>query len=184
MNDRSLAPTPGQTVGPFYGYALPYVGDSHLVPPGRPGSVRLSGHVYDGAGDPVPDALLELWQADPDGVVPQRPGSLHRDGFDSTGWGRCATDPAGHYAFSTVTPGPVDGGAAFFAITVFARGLMHRLQTRAYLPGVDPESDPLLLAVEPDRRTTLLATADEHGFVFDLRLQGEAETVFLTYPRD
>ena len=126
----TLAPTPGQTVGPFFHYALPYAGDSRLVPPGAPGAVRLRGTVYDGAGNPVPDALLELWQADAEGRVVQRPGSLRRDGFDFTGFGRCATDNEGRYSFSTVTP-----GAPFFSLAILARGLLHRLITRAYLPG-------------------------------------------------
>ena len=185
-----LAPTPGQTVGPFYGYALPYDGDSALVPPTHREAVRLHGRVLDGAGDPVPDALLELWQADPSGRVSREPGSLRRDGFTFTGWGRCATDNTGHYAFSTLRPGPTTPGtAAYFAVTVFARGLLNRLFTRAYLPGDSAEEqaalgdDPLLASLDADRRRTLVAGADEHGFVFDIRLQGEDETVFLAHPR-
>src|SRR4249919_3676591 len=82
------APSPGQTVGPFFHFALPYDGDRALVAPGTPGAVLLHGVVYDGAGAPVPDALVEGWQADPDGTVVQRPGSLHRDGSTFTGFGR------------------------------------------------------------------------------------------------
>ncbi|MFC4785693.1 protocatechuate 3,4-dioxygenase subunit alpha [Nocardioides sp. MAHUQ-72] len=185
-----LAPTPGQTVGPFYGYALPYDGDSTLAPPSLPEAVRLHGRVLDGAGQPVPDALLELWQADPSGRIVREPGSLHRDGFTFTGWGRCGTDNTGRYSFSTLRPGPTaPGRAAYFAVTVFARGLLNRLQTRAYLPGDTPEgeaalaADPLLTSLDPARRGTLVAGTDEHGFVFDIRLQGEDETVFLTHPR-
>lgn len=170
-------PTPGQTIGPFYGYALPYPGDAHLVPPGRAGSIRLHGRVLDGAGDPVPDALIELWQTDAGGNVPRQPGSLHRDGCTFTGWGRCATDADGHYAFTTLTP-----GAPFFALTVFARGLLHRLLTRAYLPDAAGD-DPLLSALPPERRATLMTVADPTGFRFDLVLQGDRETVFLEYPR-
>ncbi|MFC6344632.1 protocatechuate 3,4-dioxygenase subunit alpha, partial [Nocardioides hankookensis] len=70
-----MTPTPGQTVGPFFGFALPYDGDSELVPITRPDAIRLHGRVYDGAGDPVPDALIEVWQAAPDGSVPREPGS-------------------------------------------------------------------------------------------------------------
>ena len=81
------APSPGQTVGPFFHFALPYDGDRALVVPGTPGAVLLHGVVYDGAGAPVPDALVEVWQADPDGTVVQRPGSLRRDGFAFTGFG-------------------------------------------------------------------------------------------------
>lgn len=179
-----LTPTPGQTIGPFYGYALPYDGDSALVPPTHRDAVRLHGRVLDGAGAPVPDALLELWQADPSGRVPREAGSLHRDGFTFTGWGRCATDNTGHYSFSTLRPGPTaPGAAAYFAVTVFARGLLNRLFTRAYLPGDALAADPLLSWVDADRRGTLVAAADEHGFVFDIRLQGEDETVFLAHRR-
>jgi protocatechuate 3,4-dioxygenase alpha subunit len=181
-----LKPTPGQTIGPFYGYALPYDGDSELVPPGHPGAIRLHGQVTDGAGDPVPDALVEVWQADPTGVIPRAPGSLHRDGFTFTGWGRSSTDTTGRYSFSTVAPGAtVSGTPPYFAITVFARGLLNRLFTRAYLPGGDAAlaADPLLASLDADRRATLVATADERGYVFDVRLQGHGETVFLTYPR-
>ena len=168
-------PTPGQTVGPFFHYALPYDGDSDLVPRGMPGAIRLHGTVYDGAGDPVPDAILELWQADASGEVVQQAGSLRRDGWTFTGFGRSATDAEGRYSFTTLEPGE---SAPFFAITVFARGLLHRLFTRAYLPGA---SDALLDALDPDRRSTLFTTADESGFRFDVRLQGEDETVFLDF---
>ena len=98
--------TPGQTVGPFYGFALPYEGGEHLVPPGHPAAVQLTGRVLDGAGSPVPDALIEIWQADADGRIVQQPGSLHRDGFTFTGWGRCSTDNDGRYRFTTAS---VDG---------------------------------------------------------------------------
>ncbi len=178
--------TPGQTVGPFFGYALPYDGGPDLVAPGHPHAIRLHGRVLDGAGDPVPDALLELWQADSDGVIPQRPGSLRRDGFTFTGWGRAATADDGGYAFTTVTPGPTGPGAApYFALTVFARGLLDRLHTRVYLPadGALSAADPLLSSVPAARRSTLVAVPDERGLRFDVRLQGEDETVFLSYPR-
>ena len=130
-----LTATPGQTVGPFYGYALPYPGDDELVPPGHRDAIRLHGTVYDGAGNPVPDALIEIWQADENGDVPRAEGSLLRDGWTFTGFGRAAVDGTGHYSFTTVRPGPTEDGAApFFAVTVFARGLLNRLFTRAYLP--------------------------------------------------
>jgi protocatechuate 3,4-dioxygenase alpha subunit len=181
-----LTPTAGQTVGPFFHYALPYPGDSELVPSGRADAIRLHGLVLDGAGEPVPDALLEVWQADAEGRVVQEPGSLSRDGFTFTGWGRAATDATGHYSFSTLRPGPTDPGAVpFFAITVFARGLLNRLFTRAYLPE-DAEAlaaTPLLAGLDEDRRKTLVATADTQGYRFDVRLQGEGETVFLRHPR-
>jgi protocatechuate 3,4-dioxygenase alpha subunit len=181
-----LTPTAGQTVGPFFHYALPWPGDSELVPPGRADAVRLHGRVLDGSGEPVPDALVVIWQADAEGRVVQEPGSLRRDGFTFTGFGRAATDATGHYSFSTVRPGPTGAGAApFVAVTVFARGLLNRLFTRAYLPG-DPDAlaaTPLLAALEPDRRATLVAVEDPGGLRFDIRLQGEGETVFLTHPQ-
>ena len=112
-----LVPTPGQTVGPFFGFALPYDRGHELVGPHHPGAVRLHGTVTDGNGDPVPDAVLELWQTAPDGSVPRAPGSLRRDGWTFTGWGRAATDGVGHYHFTTVEPGASEQGrAAFFAV--------------------------------------------------------------------
>lgn len=181
----TLPPTPGQTVGPFFHYALPYDGDSELVPPGTPGSVRLSGLVLDGAGDPVPDALIEIWHPDPAGRVIRAPGSLHRDGHTLTGFGRAATDRAGRYTFTTLPPGSVaPGRAPYVAMAVFARGLLHRLLTRCYLPGPEAGVDPFLASVEASRRATLVAREDELGYVFDVRLQGEDETVFLDGPPD
>ncbi|HET8601825.1 MAG TPA: protocatechuate 3,4-dioxygenase subunit alpha [Segeticoccus sp.] len=180
------APTPGQTVGPFFGYALPYAGGNELVPPTHPGAVWLHGTVYDGAGLPVPDALLEVWQPDATGKVVRRPGSLHRDGHTFTGWGRAATDNAGHYWFSTVEPGPTrQGGAPFIALTVFARGLLDRLFTRIYLPDHPAlNTDALLTSVPQERRRTLVAhREDEDALRFDVHLQGEQETVFLRHPR-
>ena len=183
-----LTATPGQTIGPFYGYALPYEGGNELVPQGSSGAIRLHGTVIDGAGAPVPDALLEIWQADADGHVPAATGALHRDGWTFTGWGRTGTDDEGNYSFTTVEPGIVaPGHAPFFAVTVFGRGLLNRLFTRAYVPGPSLEGDPLLAGVAPERRHTLIAERDEQGLRFDIRLQagpdGEDETVFLQYPR-
>jgi protocatechuate 3,4-dioxygenase alpha subunit len=139
-----LTATPGQTVGPFFHYALPYERGHELVPPATPGAIRFHGTVYDGSGAPVPDALLEIRQAAPDGSLPLAEGALRRDGTLFTGWGRAATDSAGRYSFTTLEPGAVDGAAPFFAVVVFARGLMNRLFTRAYLPGHDLAADPLI----------------------------------------
>jgi protocatechuate 3,4-dioxygenase alpha subunit len=175
-----LAATPGQTVGPFFHNALPYPGDRELVRRGTPGSVWLHGYVYDGDGNGMPDALLEIRQADARGLVPEIEGSMRRDGARFTGWGRSNTDPTGHYWFSTVEPAPVQPGAApFFAVTFFARGLLNRLFTRIYLPG---SSDVLLDGLPEDERSTLIAVREEDGSLrFDVHLQGPRETVFLRY---
>ena len=179
-----LAPTPGQTVGPFFGYALPYDGGEALVPIGHPRAIRLHGTVYDGAGEPVPDAIIELWQADEAGELPQVEGSRARDEWVFTGFGRAPVDDTGHYSFTTIVPGASsEGSAPFFAVTIFARGLLHRLMTRAYLPLAHEAAaaDPLLGSLPVERRETLIVRPDEHGFVFDIRLQGAGETVFLEH---
>ncbi len=152
MNDRA---TPGQTIGPFFAVALAFPGADRSAGGGRPGAIRLHGTVYDGAGRPIDDALVEVWQPGPDG----------------TGFGRCATDGAGHYQFSTPAP------PEFFAITVFARGLLDGLFTRAYLPG----AVPVWPGLDEDRRRTLVAEADSGGYRFDIHLQGDSETVFFDY---
>jgi protocatechuate 3,4-dioxygenase alpha subunit len=182
-----LTATPGQTVGPFFHDALPYDRGHELVPAARPNAVRLHGFVYDGAGAPVPDALLEIRQADACGVVPRAEGSLRRDGTVFTGWGRCATDPGGHYAFTTVEPAAtVDGRASFFAVAVFARGLLNRLFTRAYLPADDEAQrrDPFLSGLDEDLRSRMVAVREQDGSLrFDVHLQGDHESVFLSFPR-
>ena len=156
----TLAPTPGQTVGPFFSFALVREGYADLVSPSHPDAITFHGRVLDGAGEPVPDALVELTR-----------------GGNSAGWGRAATDDEGRYTFTTLAPvGP------FFAITVLARGLLDRLFTRAYLP--EAADDAFLRGLADDRRATLVAAPDESGYVFDIRLQGDDETVFLTFARD
>lgn len=186
--ELKLTPTPGQTIGPFYGYALPFEKDNELVNQAHPNSVRLHGVVYDGNGEVIPDALLEIWQADEDGNVVSREGSLVRDGYTFTGWGRTAVDNVGGYNFTTVNPGATDQGKApFIMLTVFARGLLNRLFTRIYLPEDTAAlaNDPLLASLSEAERQTLIATREADGSLrFDVRLQGENETVFLSYPRE
>ena len=183
---EKLTATPGQTFGPFYGYALPFEKGGELLAPGLPGAIRLQGTVRDGAGEPIPDALLEIWQADSEGNIPQRTGSLVRDGYTFTGWGRTAVDNTGNYTFTTVNPGPTEEGSApFISVVIFARGLLNKLHTRMYLPE-DQEAlakDPLLSSLPEDRRRTLIATREaDGGLRWDITLQGEDETVFLAYP--
>jgi protocatechuate 3,4-dioxygenase alpha subunit len=166
-------PTPGQTVGPFFRYGVEFDAWNELVPPGDPGAIRLHGVVRDGDGLPVPDALLEIWQADPSGAIPSETGSLHRDGSTFTGWGRTHTTAAGEYEFFTLEP-----AAPFIAVAVFARGLMDVLHTRIYLPAV---TDPFLDSLSPAERATLVSERTPDGLQRDIRLQGEGETVFLAY---
>jgi protocatechuate 3,4-dioxygenase alpha subunit len=185
----SPLPTPSQTVGPFYGYALPFPGGEDVAPAGHPDTITVHGHVYDGAGRPIPDALLEFWQTAPDGSAPTASGSLRRDpvtgghlgrnGVDFTGFGRVATDADGHYTLRTLPP----GGVPYLAVIVFARGLLHHLHTRAYVTAA--ADDPLLASLEPRRRATLLTTPEgERLHRFDIRLQDDGtheETVFLDF---
>lgn len=176
--------TPGQTIGPFFGYALPYAGGPSLVQPGTPGAVQLTGRVRDADGMPVPDALLEIWQPDAAGRIVGRSGSLHRDGHTFTGFGRAGTDNEGRYSFTTLRPGPTaPGRAPFFAVVLFARGLLDRLVTRLYLPAPSAvlDADPLLTSLPGDRRGTLIADERDGALHWDVWLSGPQETVFLTH---
>ena len=182
----SAGPTPWQTVGPFFHDALPYDTGSQVVGADRPGAVTLRGHVYDGGGDPIPDALVEVWQADESGRFATDPGIFEApaaDGF--RGFGRCATDTDGRYAFTTVRPAGVptaEGApqAPHLAMSVFARGMLRRVVTRVYFDGVaENAADPLLTSLDAPRAATLVAVPEDDGYRFDVRLQGADETVFL-----
>jgi protocatechuate 3,4-dioxygenase alpha subunit len=188
----TLAPTPSQTVGPFYGYALPFAKGGDIAPTGHPDTLTVHGYVYDGAGLPIPDAIVEVWQPAPDGSRSGAPGSLRRDpvrgeiigrdGVVFTGFGRIATDADGHYVIRTLPP----GGVPYLSVIVFARGLLHHLHTRVYLPELtDTAADPLLASLTPERRATLLASAERDRMLrFDIRLQDDGvheETVFLAF---
>jgi protocatechuate 3,4-dioxygenase alpha subunit len=168
--------TPSQTVGPFLSIGLPWPDGPTVVPAGTPGAIRISGKVYDGVGEPVPDALIETWQADPDGHFdhPDDPnGPLSKE---FRGFGRCPTDAGGEYWILTLPPGALPGQAPHIDVSVFARGLLHRVVTRIYFS--DDPADPVLSSVDPERRHTLIATPVEDGYTFDIRLQGDGETVF------
>jgi protocatechuate 3,4-dioxygenase, alpha subunit len=176
--------TPSQTVGPFFDYALPYEGGERLVSPGDPDAIRIVGAVIDGDGEPVDDALIEIWQANRHGRY-QHPEDTREelpleDGF--TGFGRCPTDAEGRYEFVTVKPGAADGQAPHISVCVLARGLLRHLYTRIYFPDEAEANavDPLLSSLPPDRVATLVAEPVGAGELrFDIRLQGEGETVFL-----
>ena len=180
--------TPSQTVGPFFSIGLIWPDGPFVVPEGTPGAVWLRGRVTDGAGDPVPDALVETWQADPGGRFdhPDDPRGPAPATAGFRGFGRCPTDQEGRYAILTVKPGSVPGPdgapqAPHLGMSVFARGLLKRVVTRVYFPdeGTANGSDPVLAGVtDPDARATLVAERTDDGYRFDVRLQGDRETVF------
>ncbi|WP_405529438.1 protocatechuate 3,4-dioxygenase subunit alpha [Streptomyces canus] len=191
---ETVLPTPSHTVGPFYGHALPFPGGGDIAPIGHPDTIVLQGYITDGEGNPLPDAFVELWSADPDGNVPQVDGSIRRDpasggylgrnGVEFTGWGRIQTDANGHWTARTLRPGARGQSAPYISVCVFARGLLVHLYTRIYLPGDEAAltADPLLARVPAERRDTLIARSQGDGtYRFDIRLQGEGETVFLEF---
>jgi protocatechuate 3,4-dioxygenase, alpha subunit len=180
-------PTPSQTVGPFFIIGLPFDGDEQLVDADAPDAVRIEGIVLDGDGVPVDDALVEIWQANRGGRYAHPEDAREEVPLedDFSGHGRCGTDASGGYWFVTVKPGPVPalgGGlqAPHIEVSVLARGLLKRLATRIYFPDEREanETDPVLSALDPERRDTLVARDDGGVLRFDIRLQGEAETVF------
>lgn len=174
----SLPPTPSQTVGPFFSFALCDVDRSELVDPASDGAITLEGRVLDGAGDGVPDAMVEIWQADGAGTF--------RSDF---GWGRCGTDESGRYRFVTVRPGPMaleDGEvqAPHVTIAVYARGLGKPVVTRVYFAGDERnDHDPVLSAVgDAAARASLIAEGGDGAYGFDVVLQGDRQTTFFLTP--
>ena len=182
----TLPETPSQTIGPFFAVGLCWADGPEVVAEGTPGAVWVGGRVIDGAGEPVPDALVETWQADGQGrfAHPDDPRGSGAGGF--WGFGRCATDAEGRWAVRTVKPGPLpapDGGleAPHIDVSVFARGLLHRLVTRVYFPDeADANAaDPVLASIaDPAARVRLVGVAEGGRLGFDIRLQGERETPF------
>ncbi|HEY2318542.1 MAG TPA: protocatechuate 3,4-dioxygenase subunit alpha [Solirubrobacteraceae bacterium] len=181
--------TPSQTVGPYFAIGLPWAEGPHAVDPGAAGAFTIRGTIYDGAGVPVPDHLLETWQADPEG----RFADLHGHGGASQmqgfrGFARYGVEVGdGRYEIVTVKPGRVKepGGrlqAPHIAVTLMARGMLQRVVTRIYF-GDEEEAnaqDPILALVPAERRPTLIATPEDGGYCFDIRIQGPLadETVF------
>ena len=181
-------PTPSQTIGPFFHDALVSEDRSRLVPPNHPEAVRIEGAVYDGAGDTVPDAMVEIWQANQAGRYYDREDSSP-DPERFSGFGRSGTDSSGKFSFVTIKPGPVpapDGTpqAPHVMVSVFARGLLKRLVTRIYFPDeVEANArDPVLASIEdPEFRSTLVANDGGDVLRFDIHLQGENQTAFLEF---
>ena len=189
--------TPSQTVGPYFKYGLTPNGEyawndaftNNLITPDASGErIRVEGKVFDGDGAPVPDCMLEIWQADAQGRFndPQDKRALPNSTF--RGFGRCGTDANGSYAFDTIKPGQVpdpDGKpqAPHILLAVFARGMLLHLYSRIYFDGEAANAtDPVLALVPADRRATLIATRKPGNgnavYSLDIRLQGENETVF------
>ena len=182
--------TPSQTVGPFFHDALIDADRSELVPPGHPSAIRIEGTVYDGAGEVVTDAMVEIWQANEAGRYDDPKDDrddlpLDRETF--AGFGRSDTVNGGRFSFVTLKPGPVpmpDGRvqAPHVMVSVFARGLLKRLVTRIYFPDEREANarDAVLLSLEdPGLRETLIARDEgDAALRFDIRLQGEKQTAF------
>ena len=180
-----LGTTPSSTVGPYLAIGLTWPDGAWAAAEGTEGGIWIRGRVFDGAGDLVPDAMVETWQADPDGRFdhPDDPRGAAKstvEGF--RGFGRCPTDDEGRWRIRTVLPGALPDEAPHIDVSVFARGLLDRVVTRIYFPEhADAHAtDPLLAAVPEARRHTLVAVAEGPGrYRFDIRLRGEGETVFL-----
>ena len=179
-----LGSTPSQTVGPFLHIGLTRPELRYVVPEGTLGAVWLRGTVFDGAGEPVTDAMVETWQAGPDGRF-AHPDDPRGSVVDWHGFGRSDTTDGGRYAIHTLVPGEVPGAdctiqAPHLAMSVFARGMLSRVVTRVYFPEhADANAvDRVLCAVPADRRHTLIAVREPDGYRFDVHLQGEHETVF------
>jgi protocatechuate 3,4-dioxygenase alpha subunit len=178
-----LGLTPSQTVGPFLSLGLTWESGHLVVPQDAPGAITIHGVITDGAGEVVPDGMVETWQADADGRFdhPDDPRGAS-GGFG--GFGRCLTGPDGGYRIVTVKPGAIgDGQAPHIDVSVLARGLLDRVVTRIYFPDEEAANaaDPALQAVPADRRHTLVAVAERPDVLrFDICLQGVDETVFFS----
>jgi len=181
----ALQLTPSQTVGPYYSIGLTWEDGAFVVPEGTAGAFWIRGSVLDGEGELVPDALVESWQADPEGRYHHPDDPRGAEASDFRGFARAPTIPDGWFAIHTVKPGPVPGPngttqAPHLEVSVFARGLLNRVVTRIYFAD-EPDlnaNDPVLQSVPEERRGTLLAHPSEDGYRFDVHLQGEGETVF------
>jgi protocatechuate 3,4-dioxygenase alpha subunit len=178
--------TPSQTVGPYFAYGLAarqyhypigQVADGAMAPEEAKARIRITGRVFDGAGEIVPDALIEFWQADAEG----RYGGPDFLGFGRQGTG---TDARGRFVFDTIKPGAAAGSAPFITLVVFMRGLLSHVYTRLYFSDETSANaaDPVLATVPAERRGTLIArleeTANGIAYRFDIRMQGKNETVF------
>jgi len=154
----TLPATPSQTVGPYYAIGLCRRPENEL----GPGGIAITGRLLDGDGEPIPDGMIELWSSTA-GV-----------------WGRCGTQPEGVFRFVAPKPPAAAGEAPRLDVVVFARGLLRHQLTRLYFPDEQEANaaDPVLSSLAPDERATLVAAADGDGLRFDIRMQGDSQTVF------
>jgi protocatechuate 3,4-dioxygenase, alpha subunit len=197
MSDAKTKPagiTPSQTVGPYYAYGLTPRGEypwrdqfaSPVATADAEGTrIMIIGRVYDGDAKAVPDALVEIWQADSSGRYAHPRDERARANSSFRGFGRCGTSKAGDFSFETVKPGVVPGAAGkpqapHIVVCVFARGMLRHLYTRIYFPEETAANatDAVLALVPQDRRDTLIAQRDGDAYRFDIHIQGAGETVF------
>ena len=190
MTQTRLTQTGSQTVGPFFHNGLIMGGENILVNDQTAGEqITLAGTVYDGDGTPVPDAIVEIWQPDAQGFFnhPADPNHAQADKA-FRGFGRSETLNGGKFFFKTIKPGAIEGPdgqqqAPFINVRLFSRGLLIHVVTRIYFADEPAnQHDPVLSTIAPNRRQTLLAQRKTigglPGYYFDIRLQGEGETVF------
>jgi len=197
--------TPSQTVGPFFAYGLTPKGrcqwdpngsyswketvSDNLVTPDASGTrIRIEGRVLDGDGAPINDAMIEIWQADAQGRYANPRDNRARPNAKFKGFGRSATDKSGVYSFDTIKPGTVPGPggkpqAPHIVVCIYSRGMLRQVYTRLYFADeASNAADPILALVPEDRRGTLIAHKQAKGdmsvYTFDIRVQGENETVF------
>ncbi len=194
MSTEKLQQTPSQTVGPFfaysltaaqYGYDFNSIINGSLLSDEMPGErIYITGSVFDGNGNTISDAMIELWQADADGnYVTQYPNipisNINFKGFGRLGTG---TNAEHQFNFTTVKPGSVKAQAPHIDVILFMRGSLHRLNTRIYFSDELNDADILLNSVEALRQYTLIAERKEINntifYHFDIHMQGEKETVF------
>jgi protocatechuate 3,4-dioxygenase alpha subunit len=186
--------TPSQTVGPYFAIALtpggydwsPTVGNDLVTPDASGERIRIEGRVLDGDGNPVNDAMIEVWQADSAGRYAHPADGRANPNAAFKGFGRTGTDESGAYSFETIKPGAVAGPngtqAPHIVVAVFARGMLRQCYTRLYFSDAKNDGDPVLRLVPQERRSTLVAQRRDGGghptYRFEIRLQGENETVF------
>ncbi|HEY1154489.1 MAG TPA: protocatechuate 3,4-dioxygenase subunit alpha [Pseudolabrys sp.] len=193
--------TPSQTVGPFYAYGLTpkgrahwdpdgtyswkeTVGDNLITPDASGQKIHITGVIRDGDGVPIPDAMLEIWQADSQGRY-AHPRDPRAPNASFKGFGRSACNREGEFGFDTIKPGQVPGPngkpqAPHVVVCIFSRGMLRQVYTRMYFPDeASNATDQILALVPEDRRHTLIARKEKDGvYRFDIKVQGDDETVF------